>query len=130
MLQINRITSEQKPDVIEIIDIHNYRYNYNIVETTGLSHTNAEDEEPVVITMYEYTPILLKGYPNYADCVRAVLREYVSLEDEFKIINEYNESIAMNEDERDTEAIDNYKQYLQLRKEIKSIIKKDFNICK
>lgn len=118
MQKVRRLISTVQPKTIDSLGDGNYYYNYNIV-----SHTEEEDREGTIInvTYYEYTQVMLYGHPNYEDCVRAIIRQYVSIDDEFDIINTANRLIREGKDTPE------YDKYLELLDNIKINVKKDFN---
>lgn len=90
---------------------YNYDIRYFLRETT-------DPETDIVDTRlgYEFIQVRISGKPTYEKCVRAIIREYVTMDEEFDLINSYNRD---NSDEE-------YKEYLDLLEEIKSKVKKDF----
>ena len=122
MKKLRKVQSQEYPKIF--IDLNNsrYYYNYNIVEKEIVTLRNSDTKEHV----YEYTPILIEGVPTQKNCIKAVIREYITPEEEFDLINSYNRNILLGEESiEDTEK---YKEYLILLQEIKSRVKNDFNI--
>lgn len=122
MKKLRKVQSQEYPKIF--IDLNNsrYYYNYNIVEKEIVTLRNSDTKEHV----YEYTPILIEGVPTQKNCIKAVIREYITPEEEFDLINSYNRNILLGEESiEDTEK---YKEYLTLLQEIKSRVKNDFNI--
>lgn len=64
--------------------------------------------------MYEFLQVRVAGKPTYDNCVKAVIRAYVSESDEFDLINQYNAyQVGLSVDKID------YQKYLELTSEIK-----------
>lgn len=93
-------------------------YNYDIQTETI---TDEEGER----TVYTCISVKTHGKPTYEVCVRKVIRQYVSEDDEFDIINSYQSYLLGNE-----VSSEDYESYLSLVNQIKSNIRKDFNITK
>ena len=81
---MNTASSNIKPNIIERLGNNTYYYNYNI---TSEQITNQDDEEE---TIYNFIQVHLTGIPDYKDCIRNIIRKYVSQEEEFDLINSYN----------------------------------------
>lgn len=115
MLEARRIHQNTKPSKIEYLGRNKYYYNYDIQE-------EQVDNEGTVETHYNFVQVKLSGKPDYKRCVQAVIRQYVSLNEEFDLINTYNLNIINGE--RDINK--DYQQYLALVNTIKNNIKQDF----
>lgn len=118
----SRITSIEKPETIIKLGNNSYYFNYDIQPTTLQV---VENEVSKNVDGYSYVQVHIQGQPNYKDCVKNVIRAYVSQEEEFDLINSHNSS-AMGITE-DSQAEDEYTQYLQLLQTIKSNIHLYFN---
>ena len=81
---MNTVSSNIKPNAIEQLGNNTYYYNYNI---TSEQKTNKDGEEE---TIYNFIQIHLTGIPDYKDCIKNIIREYVSQEEELGLINRYN----------------------------------------
>lgn len=110
------------PQTIQKLRNGTYYYNYDIkeisVEVLDLDNTIKEK------TYYSFIQVLLNGQPNYKDCVKAIVRRFLTVDEEFDLINSYNsysENIIS-----DSEAINEYKEYLNILKQIKAKVKEDF----
>ena len=116
---MKRIQDNQKPPVILRLGNNKYYYNYNIQEEEYIN------EEGNTSTKYNYIQILLSGLPNYKDCVKSVIREYISESEEFDLINSANKiTLGLT---MDKSAYDKYIEYLKLVDKIKQTVKEDFN---
>lgn len=114
---VRRQTSTERPLPIEYLGDNTYYYNYDIQEAI------VPDQEGEHIE-YSFVQVHLRGIPNYADCVKAVIRAYVSESEEFDLVNSYNKYVlGLSHDEQDREK---YVQYLELLQEIKTRIKENF----
>lgn len=119
MLYANRITQNIKPDKFMNLGNNYYYYNYDIKSEVVTVHREDEDKEE---TQYNFVQVKLYGKPDYERCVKAVIRAFVDANSEFDLINSYN-SYQLDIDSTDNQ----YKEYLQLIKDIKENVKKDFN---
>lgn len=118
----SRITSIEKPETIIKLGNNSYYFNYDIRPTTLQI---VENEVCKDVDGYSYIQVHIQGQPNYKDCVKNVIRAYVSQEEEFDLINSHN-SLAMGIAEN-SQVEDEYTQYLQLLQTIKSNIHFYFN---
>lgn len=73
---------------------------------------------------YSYIQARISGTPTYSECVKQVIRLYLSQEEEFDIINSANTYVLGMTD--DKSVITQYISYLELVQQIKEYIKKDF----
>lgn len=117
---MNTVSSNIKPNVIEQLGNNTYYYNYNITSDHKINE-NGEQE-----TIYNFIQIHLTGIPDYKDCVKNIIREYVSQEEEFDLINSYNKVQITGE--KNSEDVKKYTDYIDLLNEIKTNVKKDFNV--
>lgn len=117
---MNRVSSNVKPNAIEQLGNNTYFYNYDVTEEVKTDQ-DGKDE-----TIYNFIQVHLTGIPDYKDCIRNIIREYISQTEEFDLINSYNKiAITGNSDD---EAVKKYTDYINLLEEIKNNVKKDFNI--
>ena len=114
MTEINSNLPLQK---IQRLGNNTYYYNY----ITEVTQTITEDNKAVPV--YKYIQVHLSGQPNYKQIVQAVLREYISQNEEFDLINSYNS--YQNNLTTDDTVVSKYVDYLKLVQEIKTNIKKD-----
>ena len=117
---MNTVSSNIKPNVIEQLGNNTYYYNYNITSDHNINE-NGEQE-----TIYNFIQIHLTGIPDYKDCIKNIIREYVSQEEEFDLINSYNKVQITGE--KNSEDVKKYTDYINLLNEIKTNVKKDFNV--
>ena len=117
---MNTISSNIKPNAIERLGNNTYYYNYNI---TSKQITNEDGEQE---TIYNFIQVHLSGIPDYKDCIRNIIREYVSQTEEFDLINSYNKVQITGE--KNSEDVKKYTDYINLLSEIKINVKKDFNV--
>lgn len=110
------------PQTIQKLGNGTYYYNYDIkeisVEVLDLDNTIKEK------TYYSFIQVLLNGRPNYKDCVKAIVRRFLTVDEEFDLINSYN-SYSENLTS-DSEVVNEYKEYLNVLKQIKAKVKEDF----
>lgn len=130
---LHRTTSDYNPPVIERIAGFTYIYRYDIQQEDPVSRKdvmggedseNSEDEEP--IPQYSFVSVTLKGYPSRQQTIKALLKQMYSIEDELKIINDYNEVMALSEDPTSTDEYNTYIDYLTVRRAIKIKVNDDF----
>lgn len=122
MLEPNRIQTDICPQIIQKLGNGTYYYNYDIQESNILV-SNEENQEKKE-TSYNFIQVLITGQPNYKDCVKAVIRSFLTIDEEFDLINSYN-SYSENLID-DFEVVNQYKEYLDLLKQIKTKVKDDF----
>lgn len=110
------------PQVIQKLGNGTYYYNYDIKKVKA--EVTDQEENTKLELQYNFIQVLLSGQPNYKDCVKAIVRSFLTVDEEFDLINSYN-SYTENPTE-DSEALLEYKEYLSKLKEIKAKVKEDF----
>lgn len=102
-----------------------YTYNFNIIEDTQKRFREVDGNiESYQFKGYSYVPVVLitSVVPGYDDWVKAVIRKYISAEDEFKLINSHNMyQLGV------TDTVKDYQDYLETVDWIKGIVREDFN---
>lgn len=116
-MQIERIKSTVKPNKIESLKNGFWYYNYDIQESL---EPNEEGED---MTVYNFIQVRIEGNPTYDKCVKAIIRAYIDINEEFNLINSFN-AYQLDVDSIASE----YEEYLRLLKEIKNKVRKDFQI--
>lgn len=116
---MTKINANEIPPVIQKLGNNSYYYNYNPLPYQVL------DQDDNEVTMYEFIQVYLQGQPDYKEIVQAVLRQYISQNEEFDLINSYNS--YQNKLTNDESVVTKYLDYLRLVQEIKANVKKDFN---
>ena len=106
---MNTVSSNIKPNAIEQLGNNTYYYNYNITSEQKINE-NGEQE-----TFYNFIQIHLTGIPDYKDCIKNIIREYVSQEEEFDLINSYNKVQITGE--KNSEDVKKYTNYINLLNE-------------
>ncbi len=122
MLKATRITTTVEPNSIEYLGDGSYYYNYDItarIVEVQRELTEALTEE----TQYDYVQVKLNGKANYADCVQAVIRKYVTQNQEFDLINSMNK-FTLGID-TNIKAKNDYEEYITLLDTIKTKVKAD-----
>lgn len=114
MKEVRKITSTEKPKIIKYLGDGSYYYNYNINES--------KDED---LNIYEYIQVRLWGKANYNECVKSIIRLYLTIDEEFDLINSANKDLLIGLNSSDS--ISKYLEYLEFLNNIKSNVKKDFN---
>lgn len=122
MLEPNRIQMNVYPQTIQKLGNGTYYYNYDIKEVEAEVMDYEGDTK--LELQYNFIQVLLSGQPNYKDCIKAIIRSFLTVDEEFNLINSYN-SYTENPTE-DSEALLEYKEYLSKLKEIKAKVKEDF----
>ena len=122
MLEPNRIQMDVYPQTIQKLGNGTYYYNYDIKEVEA-EVTDQEGDTKLEL-QYNFIQVLLSGQPNYKDCVKAIVRSFLTVDEEFDLINSYN-SYSENLTS-DSEVINEYKEYLNILKQIKAKVKEDF----
>ena len=115
------IREEKKPNVIQKLGNNTYYYNYNI-QPTKITLGIMEGEKTV--DGWQYIQAYVHGQPNAKSCIKALIRKFVSQEEEFDLINSYNNAM-LNEDFY-SEDIVKYKEYLKIVDDIKREVNKEF----
>ena len=122
MFTITRIQSTIKPEKFESLNNGIWYYNYDI-KSEEVEFKEMEDEEAVTKTVYNYIQVRINGKPNYDKCAQAIIRAYVDSNKEFDLMNSFNAYQLGITDS----AGEDYEEYLQLVKQIKTNVGKDFN---
>ena len=120
MLEPNRIQTNVQPQTIQKLGNGTYYYNYDIKKAEVIGQKGDTKLEP----QYNFIQVLISGQPNYKDCVKAIVRRFLTVDEEFDLINSYNSYTENPTDNQ--EALLEYKEYLSKLKEIKAKVKKDF----
>lgn len=118
---ITRVKSTEKPNKTESLGNGFWYYNFDI-QQEEIEGINSKGEQQIQ-NGYSYIPIRISGQPTYEKCVKAVIQEYIDTTQELDLINSYN-SYQLNINDNNSK----YEEYLQLVKEIKEKIRKDFTI--
>lgn len=111
-----------QPQTIQKLGNGTYYYNYDIKEVEA--EVMDQEGDTKLELQYNFIQVLLSGQPNYKDCIKAIIRSFLTVDEEFDLINSYN-SYTENPTE-DSEALLEYKEYLSKLKEIKAKVKEDF----
>ena len=122
MLDAKRIESNLKPKTVEPLGNGIYYYNYDVQEYT-VQTVDERTEEMKEETRWSYIQVRINGKPNYNKCALAIIRAYIDANEEFDLMNSFN---AYQLGITDSVGED-YEEYLQLVKEIKANVGKDFN---
>lgn len=124
MKTIQRIESDNKPNIIESLGTGYWYYNYDIKqEEKEVTDKFDNPDTPETKTVYTFIQVRISGKPTYNKCVKAVIRAYIDEDQEFDLVNSYN---AYQLGVTDS-AGEDYDKYLQLLEDIKEKVGKDFN---
>ena len=126
MLEPNRIQMNVCPQVIQKLGNGTYYYNYDIREVEAEVEILDEKDSTKFETQYNFIQVLLNGQPNYKDCVRAIIRSFITIDEEFDLINSYN-SYTKNLS-TDSSIITDYQEYLTKLMNNKNKVEKDFGL--
>lgn len=116
-------TNEQ-PIIINRLGNNNYIYTY-VIETGNEDVVDIDgktENKPYWICTW----VKLAGLPNYSDCVKGIIRNYYTAEEELNLIN-VGSKLQLGFDVSQ-DKLKEYKDYLNIVDSIKSKVKKDFNI--
>lgn len=115
-----------EPQIIERLGDNTYYYNYDIVKGEAPKASMREGDPEEMETVWSYIQVHLNGVPNSSDCVRAIIKQYVDINEEMNILNKYSKyQLGLSSDISD---YNNYYEYVELVSTIKAKVKKDFNI--
>ncbi len=123
MLKPTRIKTNIMPLNIEYLGNGSYYYNYDI-QSQLVTIPQDLTENPIDELQYNFVQVKLKGKANYADCVQAIIRKYITQNQEFDLINSMNKFTLGIDINR--KAKTDYEEYLELLDTIKSKVKIDF----
>ena len=124
MIEPRRIQANTYPQTIQKLGNGSYYYNYDIQEVEVEVSKEGSELGTEIETQYSFIQVYLTGQPNYKDCVKAIVRRFLTVDEEFDLINSYN-SYSENLTS-DSEVINEYKEYLNILKQIKAKVKEDF----
>lgn len=125
-METPRISKSSKcPNIFIMLGDGTYYYNYDI-QSNEITVIDPKTKETSVKTIFSFITVMLRGIPEYKYLVQAVIRAYLTQNEEFDLINSYNKAIALGQTEG--KDITDYKGYLTLIDTIKTNIKKDLNI--
>jgi len=99
--------SKERPAPLLNVSPGRWHYNFNITE-----RTDSETGE----TSFAYEAVVIDGTPDYVHLVDARVRNLYSAEEEFSLINKYNDfqaGISQDTDDRD--------RYLTFRQNVRAI---------
>ena len=114
-------TSITSPNKIEFLNNGFYYYNYDIQEEEQVTEQGANK-------VYTAVQVKCSGRPEYKKCIKAIIRAYLTEEQELNIINNYNSyQQGINDDQN---AVEEYYNYLNIVKDIKEKVYKDFDVVK
>ena len=119
------LESTIKPKAIEKLGNGTYYYNYDIKEkTVEVEDQGTGEKHPE--TRWNFIQAYINGTPDYEDAVIAILRQYISADEEFAIINKYNGlKLGIG---TDYAVYTEYEDYCKLVATIKTQVRKDFGI--
>lgn len=125
MLKPKRTETDVQPNSIEKLGNGTYYYNYDIQSKT-VEITNPGVEEVIQETRWTCIQVHLFGQPDYKECIKAIIRQYVDQDEEFDLINSSNSIVlGLSDNQADRQK---YLDYLTLVGEIKTKVKADFNV--
>lgn len=124
MKTIQRIESDNKPNITESLGTGYWYYNYDIKqEEKEVTDKFDDPDTPETKTVYTFIQVRISGKPTYDKCALAVIRAYLDVNEEFDLMNSFNAyQLGITE-----QAGEDYEEYLQLVKQIKANVGKDFN---
>ena len=120
MIEPRRIQANTYPQTIQKLGNGSYYYNIQEVEVSKEGSELGTEIE----TQYSFIQVYLTGQPNYKDCVKAIIRAFIKIDEEFDLINSYNSyTQQLSSDES---VVEEYNEYLTLLSQIKTKVKEDF----
>lgn len=123
MIEPRRIQANTYPQTIQKLGNGSY-YNYDIQEVEVEVSKEGSELGTEIETQYSFIQVYLTGQPNYKDCVKAIIRAFIKIDEEFDLINSYNSyTQQLSSDES---VVEEYNEYLTLLSQIKTKVKEDF----
>lgn len=116
--------TNDQPVIIYRLGNNNYIYTY-VIESGNEDVTDIDgktENKPYWVCTW----VKLAGVPNYSDCVKGIIRNYYTVEEEFNMVN-VGSKLQLGIDVSQ-EKLDEYKEYLNIVDTIKSKVRRDFNI--
>ncbi len=124
MIEPRRIQANTYPQTIQKLGNGSYYYNYDIQEVEVEVSKEGSELGTEIETQYSFIQVYLTGQPNYKDCVKAIIRAFIKIDEEFDLINSYNSyTQQLSSDES---VVEEYNEYLTLLSQIKTKVKEDF----
>lgn len=125
MLEPKRVEMNVQPNTIEKLGNGTYYYNYDIQSKT-VEVIDPETESPTEETRWTYIQVHLRGIPECNACIQAIIRVYLTAEEELALINKYNayQMGVIN----DSSICGEYQEYVGLVASVKANVKKDFDV--
>lgn len=108
MKTLARVKTATTPEIFKLLPSGGYTYKFDVQE-----HTDRNGE-----VYWSYVPIYMRKVsktPVYKDLVSAIIRQYLTVDEEFDLINSFNAG----------EDIEEYQAYVKLLKHIKTTVKAD-----
>ena len=124
MKELITIKSEIKPNAIQLLGNNTYYYNHNI-KSCKIHIYDEVNNKNNIVDGYEFTPVYIKGVPEYKNCVKNTIRLYLTQNEEFDLINSYNKTNIFKEN--NSKSFEEYKKYLEIINFIKVEVKEVFN---
>lgn len=117
------LKTEIKPEIFQNLGDGTFYYNFNIQKVRIPFQDN---ENSILKDGFSYNQTRFSGIPQYKVVVESVIREYLTVDEEFDLINSYNKKVKSGASNIDADVIA-YKEYSELLSSIKSMVKKDLN---
>lgn len=114
--------SKEKPETFQYLNNNYFYYNYNI-QSASIQDLD-ENGNVTYVDGYSYNQVKIHGKPDYEKCAKAIIREYISENDEFSIINDF---LAYQLGFFSDEAYEKkYKEFLSKINDLKAGARSDF----
>jgi predicted secreted protein len=115
--------SNNKPEAIQKIGPHNYRFNYDIFAVPVTDQQSSDETEQTTHIQYEYQTVDVYDPISSNSITQAVIADKWPSDYEQKIINEYNGAqLGVYSESVSNAKIAAYKEFLSERTRIKNII--------
>lgn len=126
MKNITRIQFETYPG--HIINLgKSYYFLYDLKPERILSHSiDIEDKTEKYINGYSAIVFYIDGKVNYKNIVKTIIRKYITVDEEFDLINSANKDILAGN--TDSENIIKYNDYLNVIESIKTYVRENMDM--
>ena len=104
------IKSESKPEIFQNLGDGTFYYNFDIQK---IRIPFQDNETSILKDGFSYKQTRFSGIPQYKVVVESVIREYLTIDEEFDLINSYNKKVKSGASDIDAD-VTAYKEYSKL----------------